>query len=148
MKTLYDLLGVAADATHSQIEHGYRESLESYIDGHGLGQSEEDTKRMRAIRDAYLLLSSPRRRRSYDKRLKKYCEQRTRLSSRSFRTKVLALSVGVLLMAGGAIVIARQLAPSLTHRAASSAPVTEAQAAPGGTMSGAATSTTDTSSSK
>lgn len=69
MKTLYALLGVARDASSEQIELGYRKSLDTYLADPELQHQDDVRLRMQAVREAYLLLSSPARRRAYDQRL-------------------------------------------------------------------------------
>lgn len=70
MKTLYDLLDIERNATHVDIERGYRRCLDAYLANKGCGQPDQETLRMQAIREAYLLLSSPTRRQTYDQKLR------------------------------------------------------------------------------
>jgi curved DNA-binding protein CbpA len=70
MKTLYDLLGIERNATHVEIERGYRRSLDAYLANKGTGQPDQETRRMQAAREAYLLLSTPTRRQVYDEQLR------------------------------------------------------------------------------
>lgn len=109
MKTLYDVLGVQANATHSQIEHGYRVSLEAYIDSQGPGQTEESVRRMRNIRDAYLLLSSPAKRRAYDKRLRKYQAWQGAKASRNLRMRQILIAFASLTLLAGLLGMWRYL---------------------------------------
>ena len=107
MKTLYDVLGVAADATHSQIENGYRVCLEAFIDSQGTVETAEaDARRMRLIREAYLLLSSPKRRSAYDRRLQRYRAWRGKEMLRRARMRIVALCLGVTGVAGGVYALA------------------------------------------
>jgi curved DNA-binding protein CbpA len=69
MNTLYDILGIGRQATQAQIDTAYKERLNAL-------KAEENTNpkdginRLRVIREAYLQLSSPTRRQSYDAILK------------------------------------------------------------------------------
>jgi curved DNA-binding protein CbpA len=75
MKTLYDLLGIERQATLAQIEQGYRHSLDAFLAQQGTAKPEED-QQLRAIAEAYRLLSSPTRRRAYDEKLARKLKQR------------------------------------------------------------------------
>lgn len=68
MKTLYELLGVRHQATLSEIERGFRESLDAHRARSGL-QPERDQRHLQAIAAAYRILSSPTRRQLYDQKL-------------------------------------------------------------------------------
>jgi curved DNA-binding protein CbpA len=72
MKTLYDLLEIKSCATQSEIEQGYRRLLDQYLARQGIGKPDKETRRIQAIREAYLLLGSPERRQAYDQELKPY----------------------------------------------------------------------------
>jgi hypothetical protein len=104
MKTLYDLLGVNPDATHAQVEQGYKRCLDNYLARQGIGKPDEETRRMQMIRDAYLLLCSPQRRQSYDQQLKLYEKARTQILRRSNRKFAVWLMVIVMAIAVGAYV--------------------------------------------
>lgn len=69
MKTLYDVLGVSAQATPAQIELAYKFCLDSLLQGGG-NSPEDDLNRGKALKEAYAVLSSPIRRAEYDERLK------------------------------------------------------------------------------
>ncbi|RJF97183.1 J domain-containing protein [Noviherbaspirillum saxi] len=80
MKTLYDLLGVAPQATHLDIEHGYRRHLSRHLLGNaGRPLRKKDQLRLQAMRNAYLVLSSPSRRQAYDRILAHQKQRRNRL---------------------------------------------------------------------
>src|ERR1700757_780409 len=102
MKTLYDLLGVTPDATHAQVEQGYKRCLDSYLARQGIGKPDEETRRMQMIRDAYLLLCTPQRRQSYDQQLRLYEKARTQILRRSNRKFAILLMVIVMAIATGA----------------------------------------------
>ena len=74
MKTLYDLLHIERSAAHVDIERGYRRCLDAYLANKGTGQPDRETLQMQAIREAYLLLSSPTRRKVYDQKLRESAE--------------------------------------------------------------------------
>ena len=76
MKTLYDLLDIERNAAHADIERGYRRCLDAYLANKGTGQPDRETLQMQAIREAYLLLSSPARRKAYDEKLRESAETR------------------------------------------------------------------------
>ncbi|HXA46885.1 MAG TPA: DnaJ domain-containing protein [Burkholderiaceae bacterium] len=101
MKTLYDLLGVNPDATHAQVEQGYKRCLDNYLARQGVGKPDEETRRMQMIRDAYLLLCSPQRRQSYDQQLQLYEKARTQILSRSNRKFAIWLMIIVMAVATG-----------------------------------------------
>lgn len=69
MKTLYDLLGIGSQATLTQVEQGYKHSLDALKDDDSKSAA-EGNMRLQAIREAYLVLSSPARRQAYDDKLK------------------------------------------------------------------------------
>jgi curved DNA-binding protein CbpA len=100
MKTLYDLLGIGADASMAQIELGYKRALDRYLAHHRPGRLDKETRRIQTAREAYLLLCSPQRRLAYDQQLRLYEMARTHISNRSNLTRaallmVVALALGV-----------------------------------------------------
>lgn len=68
MKTLYDVLGVSAEATTEQIENAYKFAFESLSNSNR--SAEENLIKGRALKEAYSVLSSPNRREAYDAKLK------------------------------------------------------------------------------
>lgn len=95
MKTLYDLLGIEHNATHVEIERGYRRSLDAYLAKKGAGQPDQDMLRMQAIREAYLLLCSPTRRQAYDQKLKENRQVTTGRSGMPWAALALALLLAI-----------------------------------------------------
>lgn len=80
MKTLYDLLGVRRQASHIEIELGYRRHLNRHLLGLGVRPlSKRAQQKLRTIRQAYLVLSSPGRRQAYDIDLTQREERRNRM---------------------------------------------------------------------
>jgi curved DNA-binding protein CbpA len=69
MNTLYDILGIGRQATPEQIEQAYQEQLDALKADEGT-DPKEGINRIRVIREAYLQLSSPTRRRTYDESLR------------------------------------------------------------------------------
>jgi curved DNA-binding protein CbpA len=105
MKTLYDLLGIEHQATLAQIEQGYRHSLDAYLAQQGTTKPEED-QQLRAIAEAYRLLSSPTRRRAYDDKLNRQFKRRPDAlefdgESRALPWVMLLLVIAFLALAGG-----------------------------------------------
>jgi curved DNA-binding protein CbpA len=104
MKTAYELLGVPRTATPSEIEHRYRYALNAHMVQCGSRRlSKKERARVCAMRDAYLLLASPARRRAYDQQL----AQRARIRSVIVNTAGMALAVlsllaGIVLIGGAA----------------------------------------------
>ncbi len=69
MRNLYDILGLSSNATDLQIEQAYRIRLHVLKDEQKL-LSEPDNLELRAIEEAYSVLTSPARRERYDQKLK------------------------------------------------------------------------------
>ena len=126
MKTAYEVLGLNRDAALIDIEHSYR----LLLNAQAARDSErplttDDQRRLRELRQAYLVLSSPSQRLAYDRGLQ-VCEQRRcrRMDAMQTALAVLSLLGGLLLIGiglhvrarhdGGAAVIA---SGSGTHRA-------------------------------
>ncbi|HEY8024069.1 MAG TPA: DnaJ domain-containing protein [Burkholderiaceae bacterium] len=96
MKTLYDLLGVDAGATQAQIEQGYKRQLDRYLERRNAGKHDQETRRMQNMREAYLLLCSPQKRRIYDQQLKMFQKARAQLFRRSNLVRAALLTLGLL----------------------------------------------------
>ncbi len=64
--TLYDLFGLPSTATEADLHAAQRRLIAHYQSGtHGLGQDDADNK-IKAVREAYWILSDPGRRAAYD----------------------------------------------------------------------------------
>lgn len=80
MKTLYELLGVRRQASHIEIELGYRRHLNRHLLGLGMQPlSRRAKQKLQAVRQAYLVLSSPGRRQAYDLDLTQREQRRDRM---------------------------------------------------------------------
>lgn len=80
MKTLYELLGVRRQASHIEIELGYRRHLNRHLIGLGMRPlSRQAKQKLQAVRQAYLVLSSPGRRQAYDLDLTQREQRRDRM---------------------------------------------------------------------
>lgn len=80
MKTLYDLLNVRRQASHIEIELGYRRHLNRHLIGLGMRPlSKRTQQKLQTIRHAYLVLSSPGRRQAYDLDLMQQEQRRNRM---------------------------------------------------------------------
>lgn len=67
MKTLYELLGVHPQATLIEIEKAYRRYLDAPVARNATGLlGRRRHARLRTMREAFLVLSSPARRQAYD----------------------------------------------------------------------------------
>jgi curved DNA-binding protein CbpA len=121
MKTAYELLGVPRTATPSEIEHRYRYALNAHMVQCGSRRlSKKERARVCAMRDAYLLLASPTRRRAYDQQL----AQRARMRSLivdigGMALAVLSLLAGIALIGGAEWLQQPDAAPSATFNPAS-----------------------------
>ena len=118
MKTLYDLLDIERNATHVDIERGYRRCLDAYLANKGTGQPDRETLQMQAIREAYLLLSSPARRKAYDEKLRESAEtQYARAAAGGLPRASLMLAIALLVGGGSYLYKAQQDKVHLTPRA-------------------------------
>lgn len=68
MNTLYDVLGLSRNTNAKQIEQAYQSIIASFT-GEGRND-EEDMIRAKAVKEAFVILSSPSRRQAYDDKLK------------------------------------------------------------------------------
>lgn len=101
MKTLYDLLGVDRHASFSEIEQSYRHSLNEHIAGNRSRRfGTKDQQRLKQMRQAYLLLSSPGKRLEYDLKLDQREHARLRMVER------IGTAVGLVLLIAGLAIIA------------------------------------------
>ncbi|HEY8608659.1 MAG TPA: DnaJ domain-containing protein [Noviherbaspirillum sp.] len=103
MKTLYQVLGVRRQASLDEIEQPYRQHLNRHIaSSNGRKLSKKDQQRLHSLRGAFLILSSPSRRQTYDRELADYEQRRNRLlDAGGALLAVASLLVGVLLLASG-----------------------------------------------
>ncbi|MBV8635119.1 MAG: DnaJ domain-containing protein [Burkholderiaceae bacterium] len=99
MKTLYDLLEVEAGATQAQIEQGYKRQLDRYLQRPHAGKTDQETRRMQHIREAYLLLCSPQKRQVYDQQLQIFLQARKRVFNRANLWRAALAALGVLAVA-------------------------------------------------
>ncbi|HYD60310.1 MAG TPA: DnaJ domain-containing protein [Noviherbaspirillum sp.] len=100
MKTLYDVLGVDRHASFADIEHSYRQNLNEHISSNTRrGWRKKDQLRLQQMRQAYLLLSSPRKRLEYDLRLNEL--EHTRLR----RIERVSTGIGLALLLAGLAII-------------------------------------------
>lgn len=118
MKTLYELLGTSPDATQAQIEQGYKRRLDRYLARQRIGKPDHQTRQMRAVREAYLLLSSPQRRQAYDQQLKADRENRLQGRNPAYLIPAAAVVMAVVLALGAVAYLHRT---SSAHARASAA---------------------------
>lgn len=100
MKTAYKLLGLNRDAALIDVEHSYRHLLNMHATRRtDKLLTKDEQRRLRELREAYLLLSCPSRRLAYDRSL----HARKQRRNRRIRTTISALSLlgGVLLIGAG-----------------------------------------------
>ena len=103
MKTHYDLLGVSRQASYREIGERYRELLAIHITLHGSRPAcRKQQLRLRQMREAYLMLSSPTRRMVYDYELKQSEAHRMRRFNIGTRLGTCLLMLGLLLIAAHA----------------------------------------------
>lgn len=101
MKTLYEVLGVDRQAAIADIAQRYRQHLNDHIAGKGKRPlSKRDQRRLQRMRDAYLLLSSPSRRRAYDQQIELQARERGRRIERAGVALCIALLLGGMLLIG------------------------------------------------
>jgi curved DNA-binding protein CbpA len=114
MKTAYELLGVPRTATPSEIEHRYRYALNTHMVQCGSRRlSKKERARVCAMRDAYLLLASPARRRAYDQQLAQRARVRNLIvDTGGMALAVLALLAGIALIGGAARLMQPDVEPS------------------------------------
>ncbi|QAU32867.1 hypothetical protein [Janthinobacterium sp. 17J80-10] len=108
MRNLYDILGLSSNATVLQIEQAYLVRKNAFKGQEGL-LSEGASLEMRAVEEAYALLSSPARRERYDQQLKKTASQPVRyevVESRGFPWIGIALLA--LVLVGGLFIYQHQ----------------------------------------
>lgn len=133
MKTLYDLLGVDRHASISEIEHSYRHSLNEHIAGGSRrAWRKSDQLRLQKMRQAFLVLSSPRRRMDYDLELDQLEHARLRMMER------VGTVVGALLLIAGLALIGRsyfQFRQAVPAESAASTPRPETVLVAGDTSS-------------
>lgn len=98
MRTLYEVLGTDRSASAAEIEQRYYGVLSRHLAGNR-PLSRKDQQRVQQVRQAYLLLSSPRRRRDYDAQLKQRERARTRAMVRAG-----SIAGTIMLVAGVALI--------------------------------------------
>ncbi|RZI44342.1 hypothetical protein EGT07_02655 [Herbaspirillum sp. HC18] len=98
MKSLYEVLGTDRGASAAEIEQRYYGLLSRHLAGNR-PLSRKDQQRVQQVRQAYLLLSSPRRRRDYDAQLK----QRERARARTV-VRMGGIAGTIMLVAGLALI--------------------------------------------
>jgi curved DNA-binding protein CbpA len=69
MNTLYDILGVGRLATPAQIDSGYNTQMAA-LAADDSRDTQDGLQRLRVLKEAYLLLSSPAKRTLYDRKLR------------------------------------------------------------------------------
>jgi len=102
MKTLYDLLDVSRQASISELGLAYRRQLELQMRAARLPLGRAEQQRLRALREAFLLLSIPARRAEYDIQLEVRVQRQSRLLRRSVTLASAVLVVAGFAMIGGA----------------------------------------------
>lgn len=78
MKTLYDLLGVSPRASLTELEAAYRRQLDAHLRVAPPFRRRMGQRRMRALREAFLLLATPAQRAEYDRLLARRAQARQR----------------------------------------------------------------------
>lgn len=106
MRTHYEVLGVDRQATMADIAQRYRHHLNQHMaasrDSQDSARRQKDQRRMQRMREAYLLLSSPSRRRAYDLYLdQRERAQRSLVARSGMACCVVMLIAGALLMGRG-----------------------------------------------
>jgi curved DNA-binding protein CbpA len=105
MKNPYQILGLDHRASYVDVEHQYHAVLTMHIAKHGARPlRKRDQQRLRAVRDAYLLLSSPSSRLAYDMdfraRENEAANRRRRMAGAA---GIASLLLGAALLAGGVV---------------------------------------------
>ncbi|KIF80562.1 hypothetical protein [Noviherbaspirillum autotrophicum] len=135
MKTAYDILALKRDAAPIDIEHNYHHLLNAHAACHADARlTQEDLRRLRELRQAYLLLSSPCQRLQYDRTLLAR-EQRRSRRSHALHTVLAVLSLlgGLLLIGAGIHASGRggsDQAAARPHALAQAAPAPHDEAGP------------------
>jgi curved DNA-binding protein CbpA len=103
MKTPYQILGLDSRASNVDVEHRYHAMLNAHIAKHGgrpLHQRHQ--QRLQAVREAYLLLSSPSSRLAYDMDLRiRELETAKRRRRAAGMAGIASLLLGMALLVGG-----------------------------------------------
>lgn len=100
MKTLYEVLRVDRQASITDIAQRYRHHLNRHVlNGQQRTVSKKDQRRLQEMREAYLLLTSPSRRRAYDQQIARLERARQRWTAR------IGISVCVAMLVAGAALI-------------------------------------------
>ncbi len=112
MKTHYDVLEVDREALTIDIEHAYRSALNEHIAGTATTGG-RDPACLRALREAYLTLSSPSRRLDYDQQLHQQAHARRQSRERLRMAACILLLVAGLSLIGGSVVGRMQASTAL-----------------------------------
>lgn len=105
MKTPYQILGLDPRASYVDVEHQYHAVLQMHFTKQGARPlRKRDQRRLRAVRDAYLLLSSPSSRLAYDMDLRnRTIEAANRRRRVAGLAGIASLLLGVALLTGGIV---------------------------------------------
>jgi DnaJ-class molecular chaperone len=107
MKTPYQILGLDSRASNVDVENRYHALLTSHIARHGARPLQQRLRnrhrqRMQAVREAYLLLSSPSSRLAYDMDLRiRELEAARRRRRAAGMAGIASLVLGIALLVGG-----------------------------------------------
>jgi curved DNA-binding protein CbpA len=108
MSSLYNILGLGRNATAEQVEQAYQLHFKKLKEGETVGSAEADIARMRAIKEAYAVLSDASRRANYDAKLKLGEQVRYEVVEAAPFPWVRMLLVFVLVVGGGIYIYKHQ----------------------------------------
>lgn len=117
MKTLYEVLGVDRQASITDIAQRYRHHLNQHVaTSHQRAISKKDQRRLQQMREAYLLLTSPSRRRAYDLKIAQAERARNRWTTKAGIAACVAMLVaGAALIVRGYFQIQEKTSTASTH---------------------------------
>lgn len=103
MKNPYQILGLDSRASYVDVEHRYNAVLKAHIAKHGARPlHKRHQQRLQAVREAYLLLSSPSSRLAYDMDLRiRELETAKRRRRVAGMAGIASLLLGIVLVVGG-----------------------------------------------